>query len=87
MTLSVPALLRFAVAQKASDLHLSAGEPPMLRIHGDIHRIDMPPLAAEQTHRLIFDTMNDAQRPSNPGGNGAFSPFIVPTSSFIVHPG
>ena len=62
MTLSIPQLLRFAVASKASDLHLSAGEAPMLRVHGDLHRIDMPALTKEDTHRLIFDVMNDAQR-------------------------
>ncbi len=62
MILTIPALLRFAVAQKASDLHLSAGEPPALRIHGDVHRIDAPPLTREEVHQLIFDTMNDAQR-------------------------
>jgi len=59
---SIGALLRFAVQQQASDLHLSAGEPPMLRIHGDMCRIDSPALTAEDTHRLIFDVMNDAQR-------------------------
>ena len=60
--LSIPALLRFAVQSKASDLHLSAGEPPMLRIHGDIHRVDVPALTPEETHRLIFEVMNDGQR-------------------------
>jgi len=59
---SIGALLRFAVQQQASDLHLSAGEPPMLRIHGDMCRIDGAALTAEDTHRLIFDVMNDAQR-------------------------
>jgi twitching motility protein PilT len=60
--LSIPQLLRFAVQQKASDLHLSAGEPPMLRIHGDMFRVDHPALTSEDTHRLIFDVMSDAQR-------------------------
>ncbi len=60
--LDIPSLLRFAVAQKASDLHLSAGEAPVLRIHGDIVRVDTPPLTKEDAHRLIFDCMNDAQR-------------------------
>ncbi|MEO7733101.1 MAG: type IV pilus twitching motility protein PilT [Kofleriaceae bacterium] len=59
---SIGALLRFAVQQHASDLHLSSGEPPMLRIHGDMCRVDGPALTAEDTHRLIFDVMNDAQR-------------------------
>jgi twitching motility protein PilT len=59
---SIPSLLRFMVANKASDLHLSAGEAPLVRVHGDLHRIDVPALTAEDTHRLIFETMNDAQR-------------------------
>ena len=59
---SIPSLLRFAVQQKASDLHLSAGEPPMVRIHGEMQRVDLPAMTAEDTHRLIFDVMNDAQR-------------------------
>jgi twitching motility protein PilT len=60
--LNIPSLLRFAVAQKASDLHLSAGQAPILRIHGEMVRLDSPPLTKEDTHRLIFDCMNDAQR-------------------------
>jgi twitching motility protein PilT len=62
MAATVHALLRFMVAQKASDLHLSAGEPPMMRVHGDMFRVEAPALTAEDTHRLIFDVMNDAQR-------------------------
>ncbi|HUS33514.1 MAG TPA: type IV pilus twitching motility protein PilT [Kofleriaceae bacterium] len=60
--LTINQLLRFAAQTKASDLHLSAGEPPSLRIHGDIQRVDVPALTPEDTHRLIFDVMNDAQR-------------------------
>jgi twitching motility protein PilT len=60
--LSIASLLRFAVHHGASDLHISAGEPPMVRIHGDMERIDAPPLTAEDTHRLVFDVMTDAQR-------------------------
>src|SRR5687767_14113796 len=60
--LTVSQLLKFAAANKASDLHLSAGEPPMVRVHGELQRIDLPALTSEDTHRLIFDVMNDAQR-------------------------
>ncbi|HET9626296.1 MAG TPA: type IV pilus twitching motility protein PilT [Kofleriaceae bacterium] len=59
---SIAALLRFAVEQSASDLHISAGEPPLMRVHGDMFRVDLPPLTADETHRLIFDVMTDAQR-------------------------
>jgi twitching motility protein PilT len=60
--LQVSALLRFMAQNKASDLHLSAGEPPMVRIHGELQRIDLPALTPEEAHRLVFDTMSDAQR-------------------------
>jgi twitching motility protein PilT len=59
---SIAALLRFAVQQKASDLHISAGEPPMMRVHGDMFRVDNPALAAEDAHRMIFEVMTDGQR-------------------------
>jgi twitching motility protein PilT len=60
--LTISQLLRFMAANKASDLHLSAGEAPMVRVHGELQRIDLPALTAEEAHRLIFDTMTDAQR-------------------------
>ncbi|HEY5949852.1 MAG TPA: type IV pilus twitching motility protein PilT [Kofleriaceae bacterium] len=55
-------MLRFAAANKASDLHLSSGEAPMVRVHGELQRIDLAPMTSDETHRLIFDVMNDAQR-------------------------
>ena len=60
--LSISNLLKFATQLKASDLHLSAGEPPIMRVHGDLHRLDSPPLTPDQAHQLIFDVMTDAQR-------------------------
>ena len=62
MTVTISELLRFAVEQGASDLHLSAGERPALRIDGDIEPIDLPALGREEAHRLVFDLMNDLQR-------------------------
>jgi twitching motility protein PilT len=62
MVPGIARLLRFALEQGASDLHISAGLPPMIRIHGDLRRIDLPALSAEQAHLLIFDVMNDAHR-------------------------
>src|SRR5215203_4698670 len=55
-------LLAFAVTNKASDLHLSAGLPPMIRVHGDIRRIDLPPMEHEDVHSMIYDIMTDSQR-------------------------
>ena len=55
-------LLTFSVQQKASDLHLSAGLPPMIRVDGDMRKINVPPLEHKQVHALIYDIMNDKQR-------------------------
>jgi len=55
-------LLAFSVKNKASDLHLSAGLPPMIRVHGDVRRINLPPLEHKDVHGMIYDIMNDGQR-------------------------
>ncbi|QBE63001.1 type IV pilus twitching motility protein PilT [Pseudoduganella lutea] len=55
-------LLAFSVKNKASDLHLSAGLPPMIRVHGDVRRLNVDPLEHKEVHRMIYDIMNDAQR-------------------------
>ena len=60
--MDITQLLAFGVEQGASDCHLSAGEPPMIRIHGDLKKLDHPPLTKEEAHALVYDIMNDAQR-------------------------
>ena len=55
-------LLAFSVKNKASDLHLSAGLPPMIRVHGDIRKINLPAMDHSQVHDMIYDIMNDTQR-------------------------
>jgi len=60
--MDITELLAFGVEQGASDCHLSAGEPPMLRVNGDLKKLDHPPLNKEDVHGLIYDIMNDAQR-------------------------
>jgi twitching motility protein PilT len=60
--MDITQLLQFAYQQDASDLHISAGEPPMIRQHGDVKRIKAPALTQEQTHAMLYDIMNDAQR-------------------------
>ncbi|PCI20619.1 MAG: twitching motility protein PilT [Piscirickettsiaceae bacterium] len=55
-------LLAFGVKNNASDLHLSAGMPPMIRVDGDIRRINMPELEHKEVHSLVYDIMNDKQR-------------------------
>ena len=60
--MDITELLAFAVKNKASDLHLSAGLPPMIRVHGDIRRINLPPMEHEDVHAMVYDIMSDAQR-------------------------
>src|SRR5690349_6712570 len=60
--MDIAKLLAFGVEQGASDCHLSAGEPPLIRIDGDLKKLDHPPLSKEDVHTLVYDIMNDAQR-------------------------
>jgi len=60
--MDITELLAFSAKQGASDLHLSAGLPPMIRVDGDVRRINVPPLEHAQVHALIYDIMNDKQR-------------------------
>ncbi len=60
--MDITELLAFVVKNKASDLHLSSGLPPMLRVHGDVRRINLPSMDHSQIHSMIYDIMNDAQR-------------------------
>ncbi|MFM9912216.1 MAG: type IV pilus twitching motility protein PilT [Methylophilaceae bacterium] len=60
--MNITDLLAFSVNNKASDLHLSAGLPPMIRVHGDVRRINAPPLDHETVHDMITGIMNDIQR-------------------------
>ncbi len=60
--MDIAELLAFSVKNKASDLHLSAGLPPMIRVDGDIRRINVPALDEKTLHGLIYDIMSDKQR-------------------------
>jgi len=60
--MDITQLLTFGVEQNASDCHLSSGEPPMLRVNGDLKKLDLPALSQEEVHGLIYDIMNDTQR-------------------------
>ncbi len=60
--MDISELLAFSVKNKASDLHLSSGLPPMIRVHGDVRRINLPPLDHTEVHAMVYDIMNDAQR-------------------------
>ncbi len=60
--MDITELLAFGVKNKASDLHLSAGLPPMIRVHGDMRRINLPPMEHKEVHAMVYDIMNDGQR-------------------------
>ncbi|MCW8347829.1 type IV pilus twitching motility protein PilT [Vibrio sp. ZSDZ65] len=60
--MDITELLDFSVKHNASDLHLSAGVPPMVRIDGEVRKLGIPALDHSAVHKLIFDVMNDKQR-------------------------
>jgi len=60
--MDITELLAFGVKNKASDLHLSAGLPPMIRVHGDVRRINLPAMEHKDVHGMVYDIMNDGQR-------------------------
>ena len=62
MAVDIAQLLAFSVKNNSSDLHLSAGVPPMIRVDGDVKRVNMPPLSHKDVHSMIYDIMNDKQR-------------------------
>ena len=60
--MDISELLAFVVKNKASDLHLSSGLPPMIRVNGDVRRINLPPMEHKDVHAMVYDIMSDAQR-------------------------
>lgn len=60
--MDITEMLAFCVKQNASDLHLSAGLPPMIRVDGDVRRINLPALTQTEVHNLVYEIMNDQQR-------------------------
>jgi twitching motility protein PilT len=60
--MDITELLAFGVKNKASDLHLSSGLPPMIRVHGDVRRINLPAMEHKDVHGMVYDIMNDGQR-------------------------
>ncbi|HVA54294.1 MAG TPA: type IV pilus twitching motility protein PilT [Gammaproteobacteria bacterium] len=62
MAFDISQLLAFSVKNRASDLHLSAGVPPMIRVDGDMRRVNMPAMEHKDVYDMIYDIMNDKQR-------------------------
>ena len=60
--MDITELLAFSVQHKASDLHLSSGVSPMIRVDGDVRRINIPALEDKDVNSLVYDIMNDNQR-------------------------
>ena len=55
--MDITQLLAFSHKNKASDLHLSAGLPPMIRVHGDVRRLNVEPLEHKQVHAMVYDCL------------------------------
>ncbi len=60
--MDITELLAFSAKNGASDLHLSAGMPPLIRVDGEVRRINLPALEHKEVHKLVYDIMNDKQR-------------------------
>lgn len=60
--MDITELLSFTVKNNSSDLHLSAGQPPMIRVDGDLRKINVPPLEHKEVIKIVYDIMNDRQR-------------------------
>ena len=60
--MDITELLAFSAKNGASDLHLSAGLPPMIRVDGDVRRINVDAMPHEEIHAMVYDIMNDKQR-------------------------
>jgi twitching motility protein PilT len=60
--MDITELLAFSVRNKASDLHLSAGMPPMIRVNGEVRRINLPTMQHKEVHAMIYEVMGDAMR-------------------------
>lgn len=59
--MTIQELLKFTVEAEASDLHISAGSVPMVRVHGQMRKLNLPKMSVEEVEKLIFSTMNDSQ--------------------------
>jgi twitching motility protein PilT len=62
MSVSIYDLLKLTVEKNASDLHITAGSPPVLRIDGKLVPVDYPPLTPSETKELCYSVLTDMQR-------------------------
>ncbi|MEW6992325.1 type IV pilus twitching motility protein PilT [Colwelliaceae bacterium 6441] len=60
--MDITELLAFSVENNASDLHLSTGTPPLIRVDGDVRKLNIPAFDAKDVNALVYDIMNDRQR-------------------------
>ncbi len=55
-------MLQSAIQAGASDLHLTIGTPPQMRVDGKLRPMDLPPLTPADTKRLAYSVMTDTQK-------------------------
>jgi twitching motility protein PilT len=59
---TLPELLKTLVELDGSDLHISTQTPPLIRVHGQLHTLDLPPLGPAETKTLAYSVLTDAQK-------------------------
>ena len=60
--MDIDQLLTAAVERNASDLHISAGLPPMVRIDGDLERVDHPPVEQQEVVSMLHAIMDNCEK-------------------------
>jgi len=78
MSVNIGELLAFGVKSECSDIHLSAGLPPMIRVDDDVRRVNLPALDHKTVHSLIGDVMGDRERKD-------YEEFLEVDFSFEIH--
>ncbi len=59
---TLPELLKTTLDMRGSDLHVTTGTPPQVRVDGKLQRLPMPDLSAPETKQLIYSVLTDAQK-------------------------
>ncbi len=59
--MDISELLMFAIKSSASDVHLSSGEPPLIRVHGTMRKVKSPVLSRDDVHKMLYEIMNEKQ--------------------------
>src|SRR5438132_8609120 len=59
---TLPELLKMTVELNGSDLHIALDTPPQVRVHGELQRMQLPPMVASETKQLVYSVLTDSQK-------------------------